>query len=374
MIYGLLILLLIYAGLIGILSLGAVNLKSLKFNTEQDSERGFSIIVPFRNEASNIEKTLNSLLGQNYSKEQLEIILVDDHSEDSSPGIAQSVISQNPDSDIKLFTLAEDKFGKKQAISFGIEKAKHEWLLLTDADCHYPTNWVKAIDLVLKDSSVDMLVGPVMYSEDKSLLHAFQQLELACLQTATMGGINLEEPIMANGANLAYKKSAFQEVGGFLANEKVASGDDVFLLHKFHSEGKRIKYLKNKEAMVTTSSEPNLKDLINQRIRWAAKARVYKSTFSKFVGLLVFLTNLTIVLGPVLVLVGLITWKFLVYFFFNKLLMDMVCAFVALYYFGKKRMIIHHLWASFIYPFFSTYVAFASLFKGYHWKGRALRK
>ncbi len=78
---------------------------------------------------------------------------------------------------------------------------------------------------------------------------------------------------MCSGANLAYRKEAFQQVGGYKGNESVLSGDDTFLLRKInHYYGNSsIRYLPFRENLVKTQASPDWKGLIEQRARWANK-------------------------------------------------------------------------------------------------------
>jgi hypothetical protein len=74
------------------------------------------------------------------------------------------------------------------------------------------------------------MIAGVTY-DCKTASHHFQQLDLVSLQGATIGSFGIGKGFMCNGANLAYKKSLFQELNGF-RNDTIASGDDVFLLQK----------------------------------------------------------------------------------------------------------------------------------------------
>ena len=78
---------------------------------------------------------------------------------------------------------------------------------------------------------------------------------------------------MSNGANSCFNKSVFLEQKGFSGNERIASGDDIFLLEKIISKyPKGVAFIKSQDAIVLTKSENTWRELINQKIRWAAKA------------------------------------------------------------------------------------------------------
>ena len=104
--------------------------------------------------------------------------------------------------------------------------------------------------------------------------------------------------MLANGANLAFTKSAFDAVRGYEGNDGLPSGDDVFLLHKIKQlRPKNVRYLKHENVWVTTSSKKTLNGFLQQRVRWAGKASAYNDTLSIIVSFLVFFTNLFFLIG-----------------------------------------------------------------------------
>ena len=179
---------------------------------------------------------------------------------------------------------------------------------------------------------------------------------------------------MCNGANFAYKKSLFESLNGFDGNNKIASGDDVFLLQKaanlFPNE---VHYLKANEAIVITKPTENWKSLFHQRVRWAAKTGSYESSFGKFLGLIVFFGNLTIVIGFVLVTLRILLWEVLVLILAFKFVIDFILLYITNRFLSKDR-IKSLLLSSLLYPFFSSAVALYSLFGSYEWKERRFGK
>ncbi|HET8854394.1 MAG TPA: transmembrane family-2 glycosyl transferase, partial [Salinimicrobium sp.] len=149
---------------------------------------------------------------------------------------------------------------------------------------------------------------------------------------------------------------------------------DIFLLEKFQTAGLKTTFLKNANAIVITNSQPHLKALFMQRIRWAAKASAYAGFFPKAIGISVFLVNLLIVAGLIFLAAGFEVKRYLFLTFLVKFNLDFVLIYRSAQFFGRESSMKNYFWASVVYPFFCCIVVFFSGFAGYHWKGRNFRK
>ncbi|AWK04016.1 glycosyl transferase [Flavobacterium crocinum] len=367
MIFGFFAILTIYVVSISLLIYGFFKVKKHQ-KTDLKTQTSFTIIVPFRNEEENLPVLLESFSNLNYPKNLFEVILVDDNSNEKF----QVLNSKFPVSIIDNIRVSDSP--KKDAITTAMQQVKTDWVITTDADCIVPKNWLLTFDNYIQENQVSMLSGAVTYECANSFLHHFQQLDLTSLQGATIGSFGLNKGFMCNGANFAYKKSLFENLNGFEGNDKIASGDDVFLLQKalerFPDE---VHYLKAREAIVVTKPTETWKTLFYQRVRWAAKTSSYKSTFGKFLGLVVFFGNLTLVIGFLLFVSGILNYPILVLFAFLKFTTDFVLLSVTNQFLTQKP-IKSLLLSSLFYPFFSSIVALYSLFGSYEWKDRQFKK
>jgi len=346
--------------------------KSLKSNENTN----FSIVIPFRNEAENLPELLRSIAQINYPKSKFEIIFVNDDSNDASIEIIENSKIENPK--LKLCLINNQRKSnspKKDAIDLAVRKSNFDWIVTSDADCILPENWLKILSEFIRVKNPKMVVMPVLYLNQNNFLTNFQILELLSLQGVTMGSFGINMPFLCNGANLCYEKICFFEFDGFTGNEKIASGDDIFMLEKMVNKyPSHVKYLKSKEVIVKTKTENKFSDLINQRVRWAKKTASYDSNFGKFVGLSVLLMNFWVILLLLLAIFNYISWHPFAYVFSIKFIIDFLLLYPTSVFFQKQKVLKHYLMISFLYPFFNVYVAILSFRKSYEWKGRKFSK
>ena len=371
------IIIILYLFLIGVFVIGFDKVKEYKLR-DLTPKTTFTVVIPFRNEAENIPKLITSLLNLNYPKDLFEILLVNDDSEDQSVDIIKKQLSKHKVNSVLVKIIDNQRLTqspKKDAITTAITQAKHEWIITTDADCTVPIYWLDSFDNYIQDRSLKMLAGPVTYNSTNRLFYAFQTLDFLSLIGATIGGFGIRKPFLCNGANLAYKKDFFTNLNGFEGNNNIASGDDIFLMEMALKEDKNaVHFLKSEQAIVNTAPQKNFKDLLSQRVRWASKTSNYNNTFAKIVGLLVLMANATIVISIVLTALDVFKFKTFAYLFFIKIAIDYLLLYKTSQFFNKQETLKHYVWSCFLYPFFSVFVAFISLFTNYKWKGRSFKK
>lgn len=369
-----------YLCIIGWLSYGFdkiddFKLQDLPFKTK------FSVIIPFRNEAENLPKLLDSISKLNYKKSMFEIILVDDDSEDDSVFIIENSLDISCKKTDALFghiQIIQNKrtsnSPKKDAITAAINVSKYDWIVTTDADCILPKYWLDTFDELIQLKDSNCIVAPVTYHGKMTFFNRFQALDFLSLQGATVGSFGIKKPIMCNGANFAYRKSQFVSVNGFEGNDTIASGDDVFLLEKLiKQDAKKVHYLKSHNAIVTTNPAKNIKNLIQQRLRWASKTSQNKNWFIKLVGFVVLLGNLFFLGLLPAVYFDVITLKIAMPLFIIKGGIDFLLLFKTARFFKQDNLLVSYLFSSIVYPFFCVIIVLLSFFKSYEWKNRTFK-
>ncbi|MBX2889305.1 MAG: glycosyltransferase [Saprospiraceae bacterium] len=191
-----------------------------------------SIILCARNEADNLRRYLPKILAQQYPGEW-EVIVVDDASEDETPAVLQFFLEKN--ALLRVVRLSEKRHaGKKHALAQGIAAAKHNHLLLTDADCEpVSPHWLAQMARVLGERPETEIVlgyGPMKRIES-GWLNTWSRFETAHTAMQYLSFALAGMPYMGVGRNLAFKRAAYERVGGFEAHWDVPSGDDDLLVN-----------------------------------------------------------------------------------------------------------------------------------------------
>jgi len=333
----------------------------------------FTVIIPARNEAANIKALVDSILNQDYPTDAFEIIVIDDFSEDDTAFIVQAMSQQFPQ--VRLLQLKDHcKEGetlayKKKAIEIAVAVAKGDWMLTTDADCIVPKKWLHLYNAYIQANQPCFVAAPVMFIKTAGILNQFQVLDFLALQGITAAAVGAGKHSMSNGANLGFEKTAFIAVGGYQGVDHIASGDDMFLMHKMKQTlHKPVGYLFHPDAIVLTAAMDTWRGFIMQRIRWASKARYYDDRSITMVLTVVYFFNLSFIL---LVLMG--SWSTLLIAlatktFFELFFLDPVANFFKLQL--ELRFFV------FYQPIHIVYNIAAGLFgqlKTYSWKGRKVK-
>ncbi|MBX0333028.1 glycosyltransferase [Pontibacter sp. HSC-14F20] len=334
-----------------------------------------TVIIPVRNEAAHISALLQDLEKQSYPAELFEVLVVDDHSDDGTEQLVQDFI---PDTHLRLrlIRLADHttSTGKKAAIKQGIAEAGGELLVFTDGDCRVQPNWLIHFAYTYETQRPVFISGPVSFHQTHTLLERMQLVEFASLIGVGGASIGLRQPNMCNGANLAYTRAVFEEVGGFAGNEGIASGDDEFLLHKASQQyPERIAFLKHPGAIVYTEARKTLRSFIAQRVRWASKWRSYQSLSVKLVALSVFAVNLLLFLAIPAVLLGRLSFWTLLAAYAAKFLIDFLFLKRVLTFMRQQNYLIFMLPLQLVYIPYVLYTAISGLSGRYTWKGRTIR-
>ncbi|HNE84073.1 MAG TPA: glycosyltransferase [bacterium] len=233
-----------------------------------------SVIVAARNEADNIRYCAESLAAQDYPKDQYEIILVNDRSEDQTLAIMQAFVKKFPEQ-FRIVSVQDkplDASGKKYALKQGIEAAVGEILLFTDADCTVGPQWITTMASYFSDKT-DFVIG---FSEVRAVttFERWQRTDFLAMMIAAAGVSNLGMPWSASGQNLAYRRKAYDAVGGLDPIMHRISGDDILMMNRMRQNGAGIVFAMHPGAYVQTEPVPDWSTFMRQRARWASNGPI----------------------------------------------------------------------------------------------------
>lgn len=330
----------------------------------------FSIVVSCRNEEDNMTEFVEQINNQSFSKQHYELIIIDDFSEDQTYELAEQALNKT---DIKYQLIKTEKQnGKKRNLSEAINLAVGNIIITTDADvCFRFTNWLQTINDYFDLYRPALLIMPVDFITNESLLSKFQIVENIALTAITSGYSGNNIPFLCNGANLAFTKKAYEETEGYQSHLNISSGEDIFLMEeikKTHPLG--VHYGLNRELIVKTKTQNKLKDFFNQRVRWAYKAKFNKNPLNFFSAIIILGANLLV---PALLLSFLnqsILSPYLAIFIMIKFLFDFLLLFLASIFLGRTKFLLWLIPFELVYWIYALIIGISSMFWKPYWKGK----
>jgi cellulose synthase/poly-beta-1,6-N-acetylglucosamine synthase-like glycosyltransferase len=332
-----------------------------------------TVMIAARNEGERIHLTIEDILAQDYPKHLTEIIIVDDHSTDNT----SDIIRRYADQGVKLLQLNEAKplnSYKKKAIARAINLSTGDFMVATDADCRMGPKWLSSIIGYYEANDVVMISSPVNFFEEKSLFENMQTLEFSFLIGIGASFIGHKRASTCNGANFAYRKDTFYEVGGFSGIDELASGDDELLLQKVAERFPgRIGFLNLSEAIVYTHAKHNLQSFLLQRRRWASKTTKYKDKKVIIVAVFIWLYNMTMIANLLMGFFDTAFWQLLLAEFIIKCLIESFFLYIICSFFKRLKLL---LLLPLVAPLHMVYLCYLGLMgtsRKYYWKGRVVK-
>lgn len=329
------------------------------------------VIIAIRNEERSILQLLELLSDQSYVKSNYRVIVVDDHSTDNSAIIVNDFFKKHLS--LNGVLLSAESVGKKAAMSQAIRHSSAELILTTDGDCIIGKNWIRSMVEPFSDQKISFVAGPVLLTGGNGLISLLQRMEMIGLTGIAGASILKHRAMMCNGANLCFRKSAYEKVQGY-SGSSFASGDDTQLMRKFHTEDpQQLTFVRSVSALVKSNPEKSLGSFWQQRRRWATKIPFTLSFFTVFIAIVSWLVH-----------AGLLVGMLLAFFYPESILLfsfAVVIKFIAEILFLKKvghdlEQRTNSLVIFLIQPFYWIYITLVGLavpFATYEWKGRKMK-
>ncbi|MDZ7377365.1 MAG: glycosyltransferase, partial [candidate division KSB1 bacterium] len=253
-----------------------VCLTNLEVNRESNMAT-ISIIVAMKNEGTNVRSCLEALIRQNYAKDKMEIVVVDDGSTDETPQLLEAYRSQCPGLKVIRHQSSVETFGgKKSALSTGIKASEGEILLFTDADCVPPADWA-AKTAAHFAPGVGLVVGfSPLYDPKDTLIGKLLLIDSLVNGIVAAGSIGLGTAATCTGRNLAYRRQVYDQVNGFNDIMTSISGDDDLFLHLvLQKTNWQIRFAREKSTIVPSYQSKNIVGLFHQKKRHLSAGKYY---------------------------------------------------------------------------------------------------
>jgi glycosyltransferase involved in cell wall biosynthesis len=259
-----------------------------------------SVIVCAKNEAENLKRFIPSILEQNYNND-FEIVLINDRSTDDT----SEVINNFSDlySNVKVVNVLENENfwgNKKYAVTLGIKAAKYENILFTDADCKpISPNWIGEMSKLFSDTKT-IILGYGKYTKiSRSFLNQLIRYETLFTAIQYFSYAKLNNPYMGVGRNLAYTKTDFFKVKGFIKHIKIKSGDDDLFINSI-ATNKNTAISFSKDSFTESVPKTKFKEWILQKRRHISTAQHYKVKHKFLLGLFYLSQILFLILAATL--------------------------------------------------------------------------
>lgn len=330
-----------------------------------------SIIIAARNEEKNIPTLIKSLASLKYPSSHFELIIADDHSEDETVKICNSLFEQFQLHGKVIHSSGE---GKKIAIANGIKEATGKLIVTTDADCTFHPDWLQTILNYYKFTSAGMMLMPVVLTGE-NLFARLQHVESLALAGVAAGSLQNGYPLLSNGAAMAFEKQVYAQYNNNDLRFDIASGDDMFLMLNYYKQfPNKITFINHPSATVNANAQTSIADFLQQRIRWSAKTKQYTQKYIVLFGLLIILYALLIISTVVLFLyqpsisnLWLLSIP-LIKMTIDYIFLQRVSEKLKQPFYSKEFFV----W-QFVYPVYILITGILSIAGVYKWKGRSYR-
>ncbi len=237
-----------------------------------------TILVAARNETANLPGLIPALLGQSYPVGRTQILVIDDRSDDETADVAAR-LGEGRVETVRVDELPLGVGPKKNAILRGLAAARGEIVVQIDADNRPGADWLASLISCFQERT-GAVCGLVLHRPPAKNVPAWfhgiwanEALGWSAVQAAAIGG---GMPISANGGNLAYRKAAFADVGGYGRHGRVVSGDDDFLVQAIADSGRwEVACPLDARSIVHTAGPESWRQVWEQRKRWGSKCIRY---------------------------------------------------------------------------------------------------
>ncbi len=332
--------------------------KTPPLNLSKEKKHPVSVIICARNEAKNLRKNLPSFLEQDYP--DFEIIVVNDCSEDDTAEILDALALKHKQ--LKICTIKKDRkftHGKKLALTIGIKSAKHDILLLSDADCQpNGNNWIHYMARNYKNKK-EIVLGVGLYKKKKGFLNLLIRYETAFIAMQYISMARAGKPYMGVGRNLSYKKELFFKNRGFASHLELQSGDDDLLISEISNKDNTC--IENyPESFTYSEPENKFGNWLRQKKRHLTTAKFYQQSVKWMLGI-DYLSRVLLILSFVALLFSYEYPLYLAGVYILNLIIKAIINILVFRGFNEKFLFLPSILMEMLIPLIYSYLHFTNL-------------
>jgi cellulose synthase/poly-beta-1,6-N-acetylglucosamine synthase-like glycosyltransferase len=340
-----------------------------------------TVIIPARNEEKVISETINSVLNQNYPENLFEVIAVNDRSTDSTGSIMDGLSKIHGNLTVIHIKEVSNKISpKKNAILTAVRSTDNEIIITTDGDCVHDRDWIRSLVAPLmgaKSENVGIVAGLSVFDKNytdlfEELWQNMQNIDYISHSLIAAGSIGNGRAFTANGSNFLAKRSLYEKEDNNFKGE-LASGDDFFMVQAAQESNYRLRFVFNRESIVRTKPVDSIRDLIEQRARWASKA-TYASDFVLYFGINTFIFYSGLMIAFIMMLSGYMSGRLFSVLFLMKFVPETIFLTYGFGKFGLDFKLRYYLPLQILHIPFSIFVVLKSKIAGFEWKGTKYRQ
>ena len=252
-------------------------LKTANHGSPSTSEtQPVSVVIAARNEEKNLLEYVPKIMAQNHPN--FEVIIVNDSSWDDTAEVLKALSLSYPK--LHVIHIDEEKQnmqGKKFALTLGIKAAKHDIILLTDADCEpLSENWIQEMTCHLHDQK-QLALGFSPYAKNEGWLNRVIRFDTLLIGCQYMGYARSGNPYIGIGRNMAYHKDLFFKIGGFKSHYSLASGDDDLFVNQVANSHNTV-VVSTPQSQTISLAKETWNAWFTQKRRHFTTAALYKSS------------------------------------------------------------------------------------------------
>jgi glycosyltransferase involved in cell wall biosynthesis len=317
-------------------------------------EHPVSVVICARDEDENLARNLPGVLVQNYASSN-EVVVVNDNSLDDSKYILQELKKTFKSLNVvELTQEAKHIAGKKYPLSIGIREARHEVLLLTDADC-VPAGefWIQKMQGGYGEN-IEIVLGYSAYHKRKGVLNRLIRFETFHTALQYLSYALAGMPYMGVGRNLSYKKDLFLRNKGFTFINHIPGGDDDLFINKV-ATARNTAVVIDPDAITRSTPKKTWSSWLRQKSRHYTTAKYYRKGHKFLLGLysITQFVYYPLFFGSLLFY----DWKYSLGIFSTRLLVQAIVLYRCMNKLGEKDLwpwfIFLDMWMFFYYLIFA---------------------